>query len=117
MSAERGILFSEIIMEELPTHFRAPSQLSAYNGKTETSGRMTKWTIGLNEYDISYHPRAAIKAQALIEFIHKATLVEEDEGIRLLHVHGSCSLAGVVLTSPEGDKLEICFAIQLYSFK
>ncbi|XP_073294451.1 uncharacterized protein [Primulina huaijiensis] len=42
----------------------------------EVSGRMIKWTIELGEYDIEYKPRAAIKAQALtdflIEMIHSA---------------------------------------------
>ncbi|KAL0440368.1 UNVERIFIED_CONTAM: hypothetical protein Slati_2519800 [Sesamum latifolium] len=37
----------------------------------ETSGRMVKWAIELSEYDISYQPRSAIKAQALTEFVQR----------------------------------------------
>ncbi|KAL0378710.1 UNVERIFIED_CONTAM: hypothetical protein Sradi_3176500 [Sesamum radiatum] len=76
------------------------ASLRATLGKAETSDRMIMWAIELNEYDISYKPWMAIKAQTLVEF------VEDDEGKWLLHVDGSSILAdsgvGVVLTSPEG---------------
>ncbi|XP_075475781.1 uncharacterized protein LOC142511886 [Primulina tabacum] len=35
----------------------------------EVFGRMVKWTVELGEYDIEYKPRAAIKAQALTDFL------------------------------------------------
>ncbi|KAL0392975.1 UNVERIFIED_CONTAM: hypothetical protein Sradi_2520300 [Sesamum radiatum] len=71
---------------------------------------MTKWDIELSEYDISYHPRSAIKAQALAEFVNKVTFTEGNEGNWLFHVYGSSTLTGsgvgVVLTSLEVDELE-----------
>ncbi|KAL0462747.1 UNVERIFIED_CONTAM: hypothetical protein Slati_0162300 [Sesamum latifolium] len=89
---------------------RTNAPLRATLGKAETSGRMIKWAIKLNEYDISYQPRSAIKAQALAEFVNEATFKEEDEGSWLLHVDSSSTLAGsgagAILTSLEGDGLE-----------
>ncbi|KAL0370655.1 UNVERIFIED_CONTAM: hypothetical protein Sangu_0383600 [Sesamum angustifolium] len=69
----------------------------------------------LSEYDISYQPGSAIKAQALAEFVNEAMLVENDEEHWLLHADRFCTLAGsgaeVVLTNPKGDELEyaLCF--------
>ncbi|KAK0585626.1 hypothetical protein LWI29_031559 [Acer saccharum] len=37
--------------------------------KPELSGRLTKWAVELSEYDISFHPRSAMKSQALADFI------------------------------------------------
>lgn len=36
-------------------------------------GRLVLWAIELNEFDIQYCPRTAIKAQALADFIAKFT--------------------------------------------
>jgi len=32
-------------------------------------GRMTKWSVKLNRYNIIYEPRSAIKSQALVDFV------------------------------------------------
>ncbi|KAK1575844.1 hypothetical protein Q3G72_008838 [Acer saccharum] len=37
--------------------------------KPELSGRLTKWAVELSEYDISLHPRSAMKSQVLADFI------------------------------------------------
>ena len=37
--------------------------------KPEAAGRMVQWVIELSQFDIEYHPRTAIKAQALVDFI------------------------------------------------
>ena len=37
--------------------------------KPEAVGRMVQWAIELSQFDINYHPRTAIKAQALVDFI------------------------------------------------
>ena len=37
--------------------------------KPEAVGRMVQWVIELSQFDIEYHPRIAIKAQALVDFI------------------------------------------------
>ena len=47
--------------------------------KPEAAGRMVQWAIELSQFDIEYHPRTAIKAQALANFIAKFTLPDEDK--------------------------------------
>ena len=44
----------------------------------EAAGRMIQWAIELSQFDIEYHPRTAIKAQALADFIAKFTSPDED---------------------------------------
>ena len=76
---------------------------------------MIQWTIELSEFDIRYQPRNAIKAQALADFIVEFTPshgdLDEMEGNKtwVVHVDGSSMLhvggIGVVLKSPEADKL------------
>ena len=46
--------------------------------KPEAAGRMFQWAIKLSQFDIEYHPRTAIKAQALVDFIAEFTLPYED---------------------------------------
>ena len=46
--------------------------------KPETAGRMVQWAIELSQFDIEYHPRTAIKAQALVDFIAEFTFLDND---------------------------------------
>ena len=46
--------------------------------KPEAVGRMVQWAIELSQFDIEYHPRTAIKAQALANFIAKFTIPKDD---------------------------------------
>ena len=46
--------------------------------KPEAAGRMVQWAIELSQFDIEYHPRTAIKAQALADFIVEFTLPDEE---------------------------------------
>ena len=46
--------------------------------KLEAARRMVQWAIELSQFDIEYHPRTAIKAQALVDFIAEFTLSNED---------------------------------------
>ena len=46
--------------------------------KPKAAGRMVQWAIELSQFDIEYHPRTAIKAQALADFIVKFTIPDED---------------------------------------
>ena len=46
--------------------------------KPEVVGRMVQWAIELSQFDIEYHPRAAIKAQALVDFIVEFTPPNEE---------------------------------------
>ena len=41
--------------------------------KLDASSRLVKWAIELSEFDISYKPRATIKAQAMANFMAKFT--------------------------------------------
>ena len=46
--------------------------------KLEAAGRMVQWAIELSQFDIEYHPRMAIKTQALADFIAEFTFPDED---------------------------------------
>ena len=46
--------------------------------KLEAAGRMVQWAIELSQFDIEYHSRTAIKAQALADFIAKFTFPDKD---------------------------------------
>ena len=84
--------------------------------KLEAAGRLIQWAVELSEFDIRYQPRHAIKAQALADFIAEFTPSYEDlNGMEnrkksVVHVDGSSTQhaggIGVVLLSPEGDKLK-----------
>ena len=41
--------------------------------KLEASGRLLKWMIKLRQFEMNFHPRMAIKGQALAEFIAEFT--------------------------------------------
>ena len=47
--------------------------------KPEAARRMVQWAIEFSQFDIEYHPRTAIKAQALADFIAEFTLPDEDK--------------------------------------
>nr|POE58897.1 gypsy retrotransposon integrase-like protein 1 [Quercus suber] len=89
--------------------------LKKVTNKLEAAGRLIQWAVELSEFDIKYQPRHAIKAQALADFIAEFTLncdeVGEKENIKwVVYVDGSfmqyAGGVGVVLQSPEGDKLK-----------
>ena len=78
--------------------------------RLESSGRMVKWAVELNAFDITYEPRKAIKGQALADFVAELTRPIL-EGVQpsswKLFVDGSSTQngcgAGIICTSPEGD--------------
>ncbi|KAL0338055.1 UNVERIFIED_CONTAM: hypothetical protein Scaly_2080600 [Sesamum calycinum] len=78
---------------------------------------MVKWAVELSEYGIEFHPRPAIKAQVLADFV--VELAYDEASISTptwsVYVDGSStstgSGAGVALESPQGDKFE--YAIKL----
>ena len=90
--------------------------------KLEDAGRLIQWAVELSEFDIRYQPRHAIKAQALADFITEFTSscddIERMEGNKrwVIHVDGSSTQhaggIGVVLQSPEGDKLKYKLRLQ-----
>ena len=85
--------------------------------KLETAGWLIQWVTELSEFDVRYQPRSVIKAQALVDFIVEFTpnhgeLDEVDEAKKwVIYVDGSSTQyaggIGVILKSPEGDKLKI----------
>ena len=46
--------------------------------KLEAARRMVQWAIEFSQFDIVYHPRTTIKAQALADFIAEFTLLDKD---------------------------------------
>ena len=46
--------------------------------KPEAAGRMVQRALELSQFDIKYHPRTAIKAQAFADFIVEFTFPDED---------------------------------------
>ncbi|XP_021719468.1 uncharacterized protein LOC110687160 [Chenopodium quinoa] len=90
-------------------------------GKVEKSGRLTKWAFELTEFSISYQPRAAIKAQALADFLAECSYQEtldEGKGTWIVFTDGSATINGsgarVVITSLEGRNFK--YALK-FSFK
>nr|XP_027126139.1 uncharacterized protein LOC113742510 [Coffea arabica] len=86
--------------------------------RPEASGRLTKWAVELGEYDLSYEPRTAIKAQAIADFLAELTFTEGREStsaiaevstphLWMLYVDGSSngdgSGAGLLLEGPQGE--------------
>nr|XP_023910735.1 uncharacterized protein LOC112022377 [Quercus suber] len=83
--------------------------------KLEAARRLIQWAVELSEFDIKYQPRHAIKAQALANFIAEFTSNCDEVGEKasvkwVVYVDGSSTQyvggVGVVLQSPEGDKLK-----------
>ena len=82
----------------------------------EAAGRLIQWDVELSEFDMRYQPINAIKGQALADFIVEFTLSYDDlsgvenskkwivcvDGLSTQHAGG----IGVILQSPEGDKLK-----------
>ena len=91
--------------------------------KPELSGRLTKWTIELSEYDITFQPCTALKSQVLADFVADFTpnvtqpadkelfnLTERSNSKWTLTVDESNNInragIGLVLTSPEGALIQ-----------
>ena len=88
--------------------------------KPGVAGRMVQWAIELSQFDIEYHPRLAIKAQALANFITKFTLPDEDNLTNeterwIVQTNDSSTQrrggVGVVITTPDGEVLK--YGVQL----
>ena len=76
-------------------------------------GRMLWWSVELDEFDIQYSPKTAIKAQVLADFISELTLEdhaigqENNESTWTLHVDDSSTTeavrVGLILKDPSGE--------------
>ena len=94
--------------------------ISEIIGSKYATGRVAKWAIILAAHTIHYQPRTSVKSQALADFI-----VDWAEAQHLppvpnsthwkMHFDGSKMRgglgAGIVLTSPKGDRLEYVLQI------
>lgn len=90
--------------------------------RPKTSGRLLKWSIELSQYEITYHPKVAIKGQVLADFISEFTPPLEGEDVIgrqapkwKLYVEAASndhdSGVGVILITPEGRR--ISYALRL----
>ncbi|XP_073051281.1 uncharacterized protein [Primulina eburnea] len=82
--------------------------------RAEVSGRMIKWTVELGEYDIEYKPRAAIKSQALSDFLTEMIQPGKEEVWRVF-VDGASNISGcgvgIVLVSPLEENVKLALKI------
>ncbi|KAL8115970.1 hypothetical protein AgCh_022463 [Apium graveolens] len=46
--------------------------------KPDVSGRLVNWVVELSQFNLSFIPRTAIKAQAFVDFIIKCNFPEEE---------------------------------------
>ena len=83
---------------------------------------MAKWAVKLSEYDITYRPRSAMKAQVLADFIIECTWGDSGKEIQpsdememtdaswILHMDGASNSsgcgAGLILSDPNRDITE-----------
>ena len=82
--------------------------------KPEAVSRIIQWMIELSQFDIEYHPRIAIKAQALANFIVEFTSPDEDSLTNkaerwTIQVDGSSAKkrgSKVVIITPDGEILK-----------
>ena len=86
------------------------------------TGRVSKWTVELGAFELRFTNSHTIKSQALADFVAEWTPTTPDETARAaeaskprwptwtMHFDGSkCESgagAGVILTSPQGDKMK-----------
>jgi ribonuclease HI len=116
--------------KKLPHYFEchsiivvASTPVSSILNNPDATGRVTLWGITLGPWEITYQRQSAIKSQVLPDFIAKWTKAQMPELPDLsncwtIYVDGSKRVsgagAGVVLVSPQGDKmryvLRMCFA-------
>ena len=80
----------------------------------EAAGRMALWAIELSEFDVRYRLGTAMKGQIVADFIAEYTQPgdkgAEGQKLWIIHTDGSSNQhsggAGVVMLTPEGDKIE-----------
>lgn len=88
--------------------------------KPEAAGRLVQWVIELSQFDIEYHPRIAIRAQALVDFIVEFTIpdngkMQDSSDSWTIQTDGSLIQkrgAVVVIKMPEGETLSYGVRLQ-----
>jgi hypothetical protein len=107
--------------KKLPHYFEyhsiivvALTPVSSILNNPDTTGRISLWGITLGPWEITYQRQSAIKLQVLPDFIAECTEAQMPELLDLsncwtIYVDGSKRIsgagAGVVLVSPQGDKM------------
>jgi ribonuclease HI len=107
--------------EEHPIMVVSTTPLSEIIGCKDATGRVAKWAIELAAHTIQYKPRTTIKSQIIADFFadwgeHQYLPPAPDSTHWRMHFDGSKMLdgmgAGVILTSPKGDKLQ--YVLQMH---
>jgi ribonuclease HI len=107
--------------KEHPITVVSTTLLSEIIGCKDALGRVAKWVIELAAHTIQYKPRTMIKSQIIADFFtdwgeHQYLPPAPDSTHWRMHFDGSKLLgglgAGVVLTSPKGDKLQ--YVLQMH---
>jgi len=89
----------------------------------EATGRIAKWAVELGAQAIDFVPRAAIKSQALADFITEwmeiqAVLPHEKPEHWIMYFDGSMKLEGagarVLFISPKGEQLKYVLHMRIY---
>ena len=100
--------------QEHPITVVCKSPLSEILNNYNATGRVAKWGVELGPWDITYDPKTAIKAQVLLDFHAECLELQAPKkpdllGIWRMYFDGSKRKegvgAGVVLTSPKGDRM------------
>jgi hypothetical protein len=107
--------------KKLPHYFECHSiivvaltPVSSILNNPDAMGRVSLWGITLGPWEITYQRQSAIKSQVLPDFIAGWTKAQMPElpdlsNCRTIYVDGSKRVsgagAGVVLVSPQGDKM------------
>jgi ribonuclease HI len=86
--------------------------------KPDLVGRMMTWAVELSQYKISYEPRQAVKAQALVDFVAEMTHPnEEPRGSWTIYVDGSSNPkgagVGILIENDEGITVEYSLKFEL----
>jgi hypothetical protein len=107
--------------EEHPITMVSTTPLLEIIGCKDATGRVAKWAIELAAHTIQYKPRTTIKSQIIEDFFadwgeHQYLPPAPDSTHWRMNFDGSKMLdglgAGVVLTSPKGDKLQ--YVLQMH---
>ncbi|KAK1693224.1 hypothetical protein QYE76_009921 [Lolium multiflorum] len=106
--------------QEHPIKVVATAPLAEIIGSKDANGRVAKWALELAAHTILYEPRTAIKSQILADFFVDWAEMQylppvPDSTHWKMHFDGSKMRnglgAGVVLTSPKGDRLDYVLQI------